>query len=248
VEVQPLVEELNALLDAQEREIDRSRSRAAELAHGLKTPLAALAADAARLRERGEQAIARDIESVGDAMSRHVDRELARARVRGSLQRGADASTELAPLVNSLIATLVRTPAGARVEIESKVPERIRVPVDRTDLAEALGNLLENAVRHARTRVRIGCEAGPGETTIAIEDDGPGIPAAELRRVLERGVRLDERGEGAGLGLDIVQDVLEAYGWQLDLGRSELGGLKATIAPKTQIGSRLVRYDSLLPA
>ena len=80
VEVKPLVEEVNALLDAQDQEIERSRSRAADLAHGLKTPLAALAADAARLRKRGEAAIAQDIEAVGDAMSRHVDRELALTR------------------------------------------------------------------------------------------------------------------------------------------------------------------------
>lgn len=86
IEVRPLVEEVNALLDAQEREIERSRDRAADLAHGLKTPLAALAADASRLRERGEAAIARDIDMVGEAMSRHVDRELALARVRGAVR------------------------------------------------------------------------------------------------------------------------------------------------------------------
>ena len=83
---EPLVEEVNALLDGQEREIERSRGRAADLAHGLKTPLAALAADAAHLRERGEQVIAQEIEAVGDAMSRHVDRELARVRVRGAVR------------------------------------------------------------------------------------------------------------------------------------------------------------------
>ena len=109
-EVRPLVEEVNALLDAQEREIERSRSRAADLAHGLKTPLAALASDAARLRDRGEMALAQDIEAVGDAMSRHVDRELARARLRGAVRHRDSHSTALAPLVRSLVATLSRTP------------------------------------------------------------------------------------------------------------------------------------------
>jgi hypothetical protein len=97
VEVQPLVDEVNALVEMQEQEIERSRSRAADLAHGLKTPLAALVSDAARLRERGEHTIARDIEAAGEAMSRHVDREMTRARVRASVHRGAGASTELAP-------------------------------------------------------------------------------------------------------------------------------------------------------
>jgi signal transduction histidine kinase len=93
-----------------------------------------------------------------------------------------------------------------------------------------LGNLLENAARHATKRVRITADPSSGRSIIT-EDDGPGITPAQRPRVLERGVRLDERGDGAGLGLAIVQDVLNAYGWQLDLAKSELGGLKATIAP-----------------
>ena len=226
-EVGPLVEEVNALLDAQEREIERSRSRASDLAHGLKTPLAALAADAARLRERGEEVIAQDIEAVGDAMSRHVDRELARARLRSIVRHRDSHSTALAPLAHSLVATLSRTPLGMRVTFESNIADDVQVPLDRTDLAEVLGNLLENAARHAAQRVRISVDSG---ATIVIEDDGPGISPTQWPRVLERGTRLDERGEGAGLGLAIVQDVLNAYGWRLDLGGSELGGLKVTIA------------------
>jgi signal transduction histidine kinase len=227
-EVRPLVEEVNALLDAQEREIERSRSRAADLAHGLKTPLAALAADAARLRECGEKAIAKDIEAVSDAMSRHVDRELARARVRGAVRLRDDHTTALAPLVRSLATTLSRTPFGMRVTFEARIAEDIQVPLDRTDLAEVLGNLLENAARHAAQRVRTSASSG---ASIVIEDDGPGIARSQRPRVLERGSRLDERGDGAGLGLAIVQDVLGAYGWGLELAKSDLGGLKATIAP-----------------
>ncbi len=230
VEVRPLVEEVNALLDAQEHEIERSRSRAADLAHGLKTPLAALAADAARLRDRGETTIAQDIEAVGDAMSRHVDRELARARVRGAVRHRDGHSTALAPLVRSLIATLARTPAGMRVTFEPQIADDVQVPLDRTDLAEVLGNLLENAARHAAGRVRIRADRSPGRRSSSMTTAKGSCPP-QWPRVLERGVRLDERGEGAGLGLAIVQDVLNAYGWQLDLAMSDLGGLKATIAP-----------------
>jgi len=229
VEVKPLVEEVNGLIDAQEREIERSRSRAADLAHGLKTPLAALATDAARLRERGQEDIAQGIEAVGDAMSRHVDRELARARARGTaLQRG-NVATPAKPLVDSLIATLSRTPTAQRLTFETHIAEDLSVPLDRTDLAEVLGNLLENAARHAKRQVRIGADASG--SAIVIEDDGPGIAPAERAHMLERGARLDERGNGAGLGLAIVQDVLSAYGWRLELASSELGGLKTIIAP-----------------
>ncbi|MFZ5790218.1 MAG: sensor histidine kinase [Pseudomonadota bacterium] len=231
VEVQPLVEEVNALLDSQEQEIERSRRRAADLAHGLKTPLAAIASDASRLHERGEHAVARDIEAVSEAMSRFVDRELARARVRGAMRRTADMSTALGPLVHSLIATVARTPAGTRVRFETRIDDNVALPFDRTDLAEVLGNLLDNAARHAASRVRVTATPGAGGPAVAIEDDGKGIAPMSRSAVLERGVRLDRRGGAAGLGLAIVLDVLEAYGWQLDLGTSDLGGLKATISP-----------------
>lgn len=227
-EVHPLVEEVNALIDAQEGEIERSRGRAADLAHGLKTPLAALAADASRLRERGERDIAENIEAVSEAMGRHVDRELARARVRGRARGGAAISTPVKPLVDSVTATLSRTPDGARVRFENLVAADLCAPLDKVDLAEVLGNLLENAARHAARSVRI--TSDEALSSIAIEDDGKGIEPSALSHVVRRGARLDQGGGAAGLGLAIVRDVLEAYGWTLELCRSELGGLKATIA------------------
>jgi signal transduction histidine kinase len=228
-EVQPLVEEVNALLDAQEREIERSRGRAADLAHGLKTPLAALVGDAGRLRTTGQEEIARDIESAAEAMSRQVDRELAWARSRGAVRRKTGLSTDLAPLVHALVATLTRTPEGARVT------HGLSVAFDRTDLAEVLGNVLDNAARHAAARVRIAARVEPRGAAIVIEDDGPGIAPAAQASAVERGIRLDERAEATGLGLAIVQDVLETYGWQLALDKSqELGGLQVTLAPDAQ--------------
>jgi signal transduction histidine kinase len=231
VEVAPLVEEVNALLDAQDKEIFRSRSRAADLAHGFKTPLAALITDAARLRQHGEDKLAEDIEAVADTMSRHVDRELALVRLRGGRSGALSAVTELAPLLDSLVATLLRTPAGEHLLFERVADKGVRLPFDRTDLAEVLGNLLENAAHHARAKVRVTARTHP--LTIVIEDDGDGIPEPQIARVLERGGRLDEQGSGAGLGLSIVRDVLDAYGWHLQIARSELGGARVAIAPDT---------------
>ena len=226
-EVRPLVDEVNALLTARAEEVERSRHRAADLAHGLKTPLAALAADAGRLRSEGRSEIADGIDDVIGAMGRHVDREFARARL-GGIRYSQPHATTLAPLVRSLVATLARTPEGCRVAYEVAMMDQVSVPFERVDLAEALGNLLENATRHARHRVRIAAVADGGEITV--DDDGAGIPETKRPTVLARGGRLDQRG-GAGLGLAIVQDVVEAYGWTLRLGTSELGGLRATLRP-----------------
>jgi signal transduction histidine kinase len=234
-EVQPLVEEVNALLDSQEQEIERSRGRAADLAHGMKTPLAALAGDAGRLREQGQDAMARDIESVVESMSRHVDRELARARVRGMTRRKGSLSTVLDPLARSLIATLARTPTGARITFDVQIAENVTIPMDRADLAEVLGNLLDNAVRYAASRVRIAARQDSAGPCITIEDDGPGIAPSARADVMERGVRLDDRAGGAGLGLAIVQDVLEAYGWRLSISSSDrLAGVIVTISRQPQ--------------
>ena len=107
--------------------------------------------------------------------------------------------------------------------------DNAHVPLDRTDLAEVLGNLLENAARHASARVSHQCRHADLHRH---RGRRPGHRPRTRRHVLERGTRLDQRGDGAGLGLAIVQDVLSAYGWRLDLAQSDLGGLKATIAPQ----------------
>ena len=172
-------------------------------------------------------------------MSRHVDRELARARVRARPGRRSSVSTDLAPLVDSVVSTLSRTPSVTQITFEQDIANGVRVPIDRTDLAEVLGNLIENAARHAASRVRIVARSGAAGPEVMIEDDGKGIAPAELASALQRGVRLDERGEGAGLGLTIVQDVLNAYNWRLKLDKSELGGLKATILARVNSGPDL---------
>jgi signal transduction histidine kinase len=127
---------------------------------------------------------------------------------------------------------LERVSSGGRIAFDPQIADGLSAPIGRTDLAEVLGNLLDNAARHAASRVRISASPCPSGLSIIIEDDGPGIAPAARSRVIERGARLDEREDGTGLGLAIVQDVLEAYGWRLDLATSDqLGGLKVTISP-----------------
>lgn len=225
-EVAPLVSEINDLLAAQERDIERSRGRAADLAHGLKTPLSALASDVRNLRERGENEIAGRIAQIGEVMRRHIERELARARIRGKRGLADQPATHLEPLLKSLVAIQQRASSGERLSFKIDVPADATVAIDKADLAEVLGNLLENASRYAKKIVRVSLADGG---RIAIEDDGPGIPEYLRDVVLKRGQRLDERNDGAGLGLAIVQDVLDAYDRQLTLETSHLGGLRAVV-------------------
>ena len=223
-EVAPLVKEINDLLAVQEGDLERARGRAADLAHGLKTPLSALASDVRTLREHGEGEIAERIEQIGEAMRRHIERELARVRIRGKRGFGDSSVALLKPLVNSLVAIQQRAVASRPLSFEIDISDDDVVSMDKADLAEVLGNLLENASRHATSKVRLSL-ADNGR--IAIDDDGPGVPENLRDWVLKRGRRLDERPDGAGLGLAIVQEILEAYERKLMLETSAFGGLRA---------------------
>lgn len=224
-EIAPLVAEVNSLLDAQEMSMQRARDRAADLAHGFKTPLTALLADAKRLREKGERRIADEIEQTTKVMGGHVDRELTRSRLRNVK---ACAPVEAGHIIAALVRTLKRTPRGESLHFETEIDPGIAVRADRDDLNEILGNLLENAVRHAKTTVRIGAASEGALVRFKVQDDGPGISRNLLESVTRRGERLDSAKIGAGLGLAIVSDVLDHYGQELTLDRSELGGLEAS--------------------
>lgn len=226
-EVRPLAAEVDHLLDAQEAAITRARARAADLAHGLKTPLTILASDAEELRTRGETGIAEEIATVADGMRRHVERELARARAGTRL--GSVAAQPVRPIVDQVTAVLRRTPRGQSLHWEIDVAQDLAVPVDAQDLAEIVGNLGENAVKWATARIRIAGRARDGAVMVSVEDDGPGIPEDRIGTVLARGGRLDETQPGSGLGLAIVADLAEAYSGSLAVGRSPLGGLSAAV-------------------
>jgi signal transduction histidine kinase len=225
-EVNPLVSELNALLDSQEKEMRRAHDRAADLAHGLKTPLTALAADVRALRKIGQAELADNIEQVAERMRSHVERELVAARLRYG---PAAASLEIAPAVDAVIHTLRRIPGGDDIFIETDLETGLSARISREDLCEITGNLGENAVRHCKSRVRISSWIDEQTVHLRIEDDGEGVAPDKRAEVTGRGKRLDERGGAAGLGLAIVQDILDQIEGRLELDRSELGGLSATV-------------------
>jgi signal transduction histidine kinase len=225
-EVTPLVAEINRLLAAQELALTRARTRAADLAHGLKTPLQVLSGDVRTLREKGESQIADEIERIAATIARHVDRELARARLGVAMAPATP--IEVRKVAERVVAVLERTPRGRSLMFTIDIAENMRLGIDESDLAEILGNLGENACRFARNAIRIDGGENDDGLFVAVTDDGPGIPEARTKEALTRGGRLDEHSQGDGLGLAIVADTVEAYGGQLRL--EDAGpGLRAII-------------------
>ncbi len=227
-ELKPMVDAMNRLLDDQHALIARARARAADLAHGLKTPLTVLANDAETLKERGETEIGEELAHLTTVMRNHVDRELARSRIAATASlRSADADLEQS--VAMIVRTLKRTPDGERLAWEVQIPQSLKLGVDPSDLQELIGNLVENAVKWAKSRITIEAAANPDRVTLVVADDGPGVGEADLKRMTERGVRLDTRIAGTGIGLSIVSDIAEVYGIGVDIANGEASGLRVTL-------------------
>lgn len=224
-EVLPLAGEIDELLDARAAELGRARHRAADLAHGFKTPLQALFGDAAQLRERGETETAESIERVATVMRRIVDRELMRSRIQSER---SNAEVDPAPIVARVVEVLRRTPAGGAIDWQIDVEPGTSVRIDPDDLTEALGALLENATRHAAGEVSVTVLRTGTFVEIRIGDDGPGVADQDLAHLSRRGFRLDEAGEGQGIGLALVADIVASARGVLSL-RNLRPGLEVTL-------------------
>jgi signal transduction histidine kinase len=228
-EIEPLTRAINELAEARERDLARARRRAADLAHGLKTPLAALSAQSRRAREAGAIEAADGLDHAIAAATTAIEGELARSRAAAIRAAPSCDSTDALPVLESLVGVVEKTEFGAKLVFEVNVPENLRLPVAAEDLLEIAGALVENAARYARRRVRLTGER-TGAGCLVVEDDGPGIDSEKVAAALVRGGRLDEAGAGHGLGLAIANDLVDATRGQMTLVRSELGGLKVSIS------------------
>ena len=227
-EIEPLANETNALIENNRRIVERSRTQVGNLAHSLKTPLAVL------INEGNALGGAKGKLIVGQAssMQKQVEHYLQRARV--AAQRDSVVyRTPVGPLAQRM--TRVMQKLNPDISLSLSLPrQEVVFAGEREDLEEMLGNLLENAMKWARSTVAISVappkeEGDDDRFEIAIEDDGPGIPEDKAREVLQRGRRLDETKPGTGLGLAIVADLVNEYGGGLALERSSLGGLRASV-------------------
>ncbi len=216
-ELRPLAIELNALARDNAAALATARASAANLAHALKTPVATLA-----LTVRDDPAQAAQLARI-DATIRH---HLARAR---NIAGGHASSTALAPAIADLVSTIRRLRMERGVVIDAAIDSELHVAVDAADLDELAGNLIDNAARHAGTRVRVSATVDQGMIRLSVVDDGPGIALADRQRATDAGVRLDEREDGHGFGLAIARELAALYGGVLVLDDAAGGGLCASV-------------------
>ena len=225
-EVAPLTQAINQLAETREADLARARRRAADLAHGLKTPLAVLKAQSRQVRAIGGDEVADNLDKAVAAAAAAVEAELARARAAAARESVGLSAAPVREVAERVVSVVERTERGAALVFEIECPPGLTLPGSSEELSEILGALVENAARYARRRVRILAAADDGSACLLVEDDGPGLTDWRAEEALIRGRRLDETGPGHGLGLAIARDLVEARGGSIALKRSELGGLK----------------------
>ncbi len=229
-EVQPLVDDLNGLIDANAQMVARARAQAGNLAHGLKTPLAVLVDEAHRLSTRGADEAAQVIIQQCQRMQRQIDYQIARARAAASRSvPGVVAPVDAT--VQAIVSALKRLYSERGIAFTIDVAPDSRVVCDPLDLNEILANLIDNACKWATRAVAVQATLDPdgAHVIIHVDDDGPGLPPEAVEVVFQIGERLDERVPGAGLGLSIVRDLVQLYGGEIHLAASPLGGLRAGV-------------------
>ncbi|AKC87148.1 ATP-binding protein [Pseudoxanthomonas suwonensis] len=233
-ELEPLTESINALIDSERENLERQRNTLADLAHSLKTPLAVLRTQLDADTDGAvahDQALREEVDVQLKRMSDLVSYQLARAASGGHKLFSAPVPIESS--AEEIVRGLEKVYASKNVLCEFEIEPGVQFYGEAGDLQELLGNLLENAFKWARHRVLLTARSGPSAPNrraglqLAVDDDGPGIVPEDVARVLQRGVRGDERVQGHGIGLSIVQDLVRDYRGDLQVARSpELGGAR----------------------
>jgi signal transduction histidine kinase len=224
-ELRPLTDELNALVAHNQETVERQRTHVGNLAHALKTPISVMITEAGQRPGPLSEVVTRQAEVMRQQVDHHLRRARAAARAQGSGER-----TSVAEVLDELARTLERIFRDKGVVIDWDAPDDLWFLGERQDLLEIAGNAMENAGKWGKGRMRVRAEpTDPERLRLTIEDDGPGLPPDRRQEVIRRGARLDENAPGSGLGLSIVDELARAYGGDLALGDSSLGGLCVTV-------------------
>lgn len=222
-ELSRLAGAINGVLERDRRLMERARHAAGNLAHALKTPVSVLATLAEGFDAPARRRVKAELARIDEAVRHHLAR--ASAAGAGGLNRRVLVADTLAPVLDGL----GRLATRRGIALDTALPETLSVRLDPQDLQELAGNLLDNALRWARSRVTLSGGSDAQGVWLTIEDDGPGMSTAERQQALARGARLDEQRSGSGLGLAIVNELVWLYGGRLHLEASRLGGLAAHV-------------------
>lgn len=225
LEIQPLIDETNSLIRANNSVIERARTQVGNLAHSLKTPLAVLRNEGRGASEKTRRIIEEQVRQMQGQIQSYLDRARIAARVGTVTSR-----TDIQPVLERLVRVMTKLNPHLDIRVDTTAAPDAVFAGEQQDLEEMVGNLLENACKFAAKRIDIVVGApAPGRSLISIEDDGPGLDKPAREKAMQRGARLDETKPGSGLGLSIVGDIAKEYGGALRLSRSSLGGLAAAV-------------------
>jgi signal transduction histidine kinase len=227
-ELLPLVTEVNDLLRSQEKSMEFARARAADLAHGIKTPLAVLETMAETLRQQGDVEAARLLGELSGEMADRVDYQLRLSRLH-LRTRTLMLSASLNSALSRTIAVLQKTRDGETLDWILDAPEALQVDIDQHDLFELVGVLLENAAKWGKTMVRVKARRIAANAEVVISDDGPGLTDDEIGSIGARGQRLDLSTKGSGLGLAIAMEIVSINNGSVVPGKADEGGLRITL-------------------
>lgn len=217
---------MNLLIDSERARSDRYRKTLDNLAHSLKTPLAAMRA---LLNEPANEEEANKLNEQIERMDEIVRYQL-RKPSASQAQNLVLARVAIGPEVDRLVAGLAKVYHEKAPVIETEVAAGLTFRGDGGDFLEMAGNLLDNACKWCQSTVRISLSGSPGGAIrMVVSDDGPGIPDEAAETLLQRGTRLDENTPGHGIGLAVVKEIAESYGGTLEIGRSDLGGAQFEI-------------------
>lgn len=224
-EVQPLIEETNALIVSNTAIIERARTQVGNLAHSLKTPIAVVVNELTGKRDKTSKLVLEQMQQMQNQTKIYLDRARISARYGAATSR-TDVALELGKLVKVVQKLNSDLSIGLRMDSE----EGLMFAGESADLQEIIGNLLENAAKFARSSIEVGVSKEPeGHFSVTIDDDGPGMTDSEMQSALERGKRFDESKPGTGLGLSIVREIISEYRGTIRFSNSPLGGLRATV-------------------
>ena len=227
-EIVGLADNLNTLIDTERRRLARYRNTLDDLAHSLKTPLAAMRTLLAEQRTRAPCAAQEPLERELERMDQRVSYQLKRARATGATGLGTE-PVAVAPIVDDLKQTLDKVYRDKRVTCGVDVAPGAVFRGDPGDLTEILGNLMDNGYKYCKSRVRVGARSNREKLVITVGDDGGGISADDADTLFRRGKRADESVPGQGIGLAVVRETVELYRGTLEVGRSDLGGAELRV-------------------